>query len=162
MKKSYYFSIWACTIWGILVALNYSYFQGDKQNMDDTTVDFIQKLIIAILPALITGLLTFFIGKKSRINNLSNNIDELKNLIGSQEGTTLTKYVSDTFNSIKEDIGRQDRGSLSKQHDNLQNMLKKEIELIEKRNDSDTNRLLKFDNEQQNIDNAINLSLIHI
>lgn len=59
MKKSYYFSIWACTIWGILVALNYSYFQGDKQNMDDTTVDFIQKLIIAILPALITGLLTF-------------------------------------------------------------------------------------------------------
>jgi len=61
MKKSYYFSIWACTIWGILVALNYSYFQGDKQNMDDTTVDFIQKLIIAILPALITGLLTFFI-----------------------------------------------------------------------------------------------------
>lgn len=27
--------------------------------MDDTTVDFIQKLIIAILPALITGLLTF-------------------------------------------------------------------------------------------------------
>ena len=156
MKKSYYFSIWACTIWGILVALNYSYFQGDKQNMDDTTVDFIQKLIIAILPALITGLLTFFIGKKSRINNLSNNIDELKNLIGSQEGTTLTKYVSDTFNSIKEDIGRQDRGSLSKQHDNLQNMLKKEIELIEKRNDSDTNRLLKFDNEQQNIDNAIN------
>lgn len=68
----------------------------------------------------------------------------------------MTKYVSDTFNSIKEDIGRQDRGSLSKQHDNLQNMLKKEIELIEKRNDSDTNRLLKFDNEQQNIDNAIN------
>ena len=132
MKKSYYFSIWACTIWGILVALNYSYFQGDKQNMDDTTVDFIQKLIIAILPALITGLLTFFIGKKSRINNLSNNIDELKNLIGSQEGTTLTKYVSDTFNSIKEDIGRQDRGSLSKQHDNLQNMLKKEIEAGEK------------------------------
>ena len=92
MKKSYYFSIWACTIWGILVALNYSYFQGDKQNMDGITVDFIQKLIIAILPALITGLLTFFIGKKSRINNLSNNIDELKNLIGSQEGTTLTKY----------------------------------------------------------------------
>lgn len=156
MKKSYYFSIWACTIWGILVALNYSYFQGDKQNTDDTTVDFIQKLIIAILPAFITGLVTFLIGRKSRINNLSNNIDELKNLIGSQEGTTLTKYVSDTFYSIKEDIGRQDRGSLSKQHDNLQNMLKKEIELIEKRNDSDTNRLLKFDNEQQNIDNAIN------
>lgn len=37
MKKSYYFSIWACTIWGILVALNYSYFQGDKQNMDGIT-----------------------------------------------------------------------------------------------------------------------------
>ena len=112
MKKSYYFSIWACTIWGILVALNYSYFQGDKQNMDDTTVDFIQKLIIAILPALITGLLTFFIGKKSRINNLSNNIDELKNLIGSQEGTTLTKYVSDTFNSIKEDMDVKTEGPL--------------------------------------------------
>lgn len=155
MKKSYYFSIWACTIWGILVALNYSYFQGDKQNMDDTTVDFIQKLIIAILPALITGLLTFFIGKKSRINNLSNNIDELKNLIGSQEGTTLTKYVSDTFNSIKEDIGRQDRGSLSKQHDNLQNLLEKEIALIEERDDSESDSLNKFDDEQQNIDNTI-------
>ncbi len=37
MKKSYYLSMWVCTIWGILVALNYSYFQGDKQNMDDTT-----------------------------------------------------------------------------------------------------------------------------
>ena len=63
MKKSYYLSMWVCTIWGILVALNYSYFQGDKQNMDDTTVDFIQKLIIAILPALITGLL--FLSEKS-------------------------------------------------------------------------------------------------
>lgn len=155
MKKSYYLSMWVCTIWGILVALNYSYFQGDKQNMDGITVDFIQKLIIAILPAFITGLVTFFIGKKSRINNLSNNIEELKNQIGSQEGTTLTKYVSDTFDSIKEDIGRQDRGSLSKQHDYLQNLLEKEINLIEKRYESDSNRLQKFDNEQQNIDNTI-------
>ena len=155
MKKTYYFSIWACTIWVILVALNYSYFQGDKQNMDDTTVDFIQKLIIAILPAFITGLVTFLIGRKSRINNLSNNIDELKNLIGSQEGTTLTKYVSDTFSSIKEDIGRHDRGSLSKQHDDLQNLLKKEIALIEKRDDSESNSVKKFDNEQKNIENTI-------
>lgn len=91
MKKSYYFSIWACTIWGILVALNYSYLQGEKQNMDDSTVDFIQKIIIAVLPAFITGLVTFLIGKKSRINNLSKNIDELKNQIGSQEGTTETE-----------------------------------------------------------------------
>ncbi len=155
MKKSYYFSIWACTIWGILVALNYSYFQGDKQNMDGITVDFIQKLIIAILPAFITGLVTFLIGRKSRINNLSNNIDELKNLIGSQEGTTLTKYVSDTFSSIKEDIGRHDRGSLSKQHDDLQNLLEKEIALIEKRDDSESNSVKKFDNEQKNIENTI-------
>ena len=64
MKKSYYLSMWICTIWGILVALNYSYFQGDKQNMDGITVDFIQKLIIAILPHL-SPVYLLFLSEKS-------------------------------------------------------------------------------------------------
>ena len=104
-------------------------------------------ILIAVLPALITGLITFILTKKSQMRKNTEAIDNLSKHIGSKEEQSLESLIR----SIKEDIGRCDDGSLTNQHKNINRQIESSFGIINNRYEREDEQYRLFTREQHNL-----------
>lgn len=102
-------------------------------------------LLAAIVPSVLTCLVTLYISRKSQINN---NTEAMNNL---------DQQIKSNSKKVFEDIGKTPNDkTLTGQHKDLRKALDKEINLIEQRYAEEEKRLMQFSSEQQNTAQAIN------
>lgn len=114
----------------------------------NSSMEWWQTLLIAILPALITGVITLIVSRQSQINKNTQKIDRLSAQIGTDDSISLKTEMSKSFNSIISDIGRNDNSSLTKQHSEIIQILQKEISVLERRYEDEDRRIRNLDARQ--------------
>ena len=105
-------------------------------------------LLAAIVPAVLTCIVTLYLSRKSQVNNNVQALKEFSRQLGLNDEKTLALNISEKFNSISADIGRNDNPSLTKQHEYLQGLLQREIETSERRYTEEEKRIKDFTVEQ--------------
>ncbi len=108
---------------------------------------YMREILIAVLPALITGLITFVLTRKSQIRKNTEVIENLSKHIGSKEEQSL----EDLIRSIKDDIGRQSDSSLTRQHQNINKQIEKNFGVINNRYEREDEQYRLFTREQHNL-----------
>ena len=101
------------------------------------------QLLIAVIPALITGIITLVIARKSQLNKNSEIIKEIK------------ESNEQSFKSIKEDIGRGGLSSLTEQHNNLQKEIARDFSTIQQRYDKEDAAYSKYSRQQLDIEGSV-------
>lgn len=107
------------------------------------------ELLIAAVPAVITGIITYKVTAKSQLNKNSDIIKELK------------ESNERAFNAIKDDIGRGTftSATLTEQHKNLQEEITRDFSAIQKRYEKEDATYDKYSRQQLDTDSAIKFLL---
>lgn len=103
------------------------------------------ELLIAAVPAVITGIITYKVTAKSQLNKNSDIIKELK------------ESNERAFNAIKDDIGRGTftSATLTEQHKNLQEEITRDFSAIQKRYEKEDAAYDKYSRQQIDIEGAV-------
>lgn len=112
-------------------------------------------LLAAIVPAVLTCIVTLYLSRKSQINRNIGVLKKFSRQLGLNDNKPLVIDVSDKFRAISNDIGRGDRPSLTKQHEYIQKLLQKEIDVGKRRYIEEENRIRNFTVEQHNMNETI-------
>ena len=105
------------------------------------------QLLIAVVPALITGIITLVIARKSQLNKNSEIIKELK------------ESNEQSFKSIKEDIGRGSLSSLTEQHKSLEKEIATRFSCINNRYEKEDAAYRKYSRQQLDLDATLKFFL---
>lgn len=114
-------------------------------------------LLAAVIPSVLSCIVTLFISRKSQINKNSDSIKALSKSVSKLKDSQ-KKYCE----NISSEIGRTiNDKTLTAQHPDLQNMLQKEIDIVEQRYEDEEKRIRDFTLEQLNMNEKVeNLKLI--
>lgn len=113
--------------------------------------EFWQTLLISAVPALITGLITMAVSRKSQLNKQSDRLDALQRALGLNDQENLKH----TLDVIKSDIGRGERGSLSKQHEYLTRLMNQQYEEIKQRYSREDEAYRSFSRQQYDLKSVL-------
>lgn len=108
---------------------------------------YMREILIAVLPALITGLITFVLARKSQIRKNTEAIENLSKHIGNKEEQSLEGLIR----SIKDDIGRQSDSSLTRQHQNINRQIENSFGVINNRYEREDEQYRLFTREQHSL-----------
>ena len=114
-------------------------------------MEFGQILLIAAVPALITGLITMAASRKSQLNKLSDRLDALQRALGLHDQENLKH----TLDVIKSDIGRGERGSLSKQHEYITGLMNQQYDEIKQRYSREDEAYRSFSRQQYDLKSVL-------
>lgn len=113
----------------------------------ESRMEFWQTLLIAVVPAIITGIITMVISKKSQLNKLSEQLDVMKKSFGQLEDKSLRSLIEE----IRNDIGRGDQGSLSRQHEEVKDLTRKQFSEIKQRYEKEDESYRNFSRQQYDL-----------
>ena len=109
-------------------------------------------LVIAIVPSVLTCLVTLFISRKSQINQNTEEIKKMTRQLELNDEQSLRHQLERQYHMIKNEIGKTENDkTLTGQHKDMQNMLQKEIETAERRYQQEETRIRNFTMEQHNM-----------
>lgn len=108
-------------------------------------------LLAAVIPTILSCIVTLFLSRKSQINKNSDSIKSLSKSVSKLKDSQ-KKYCE----NISSEIGRTiNDKTLTAQHADLQNMLQKEIDVAERRYTEEEKRIRNFTAEQHNMAETI-------
>lgn len=134
-----------CYVWTIVISIWLIIGEG----IIDMTI--LEGLAIAVLPSLVTCLVTLYLARKSDIKENTARIEKLMELIGAADGETLCHQV----NHIRSDIGRGDRETLTKQHLWLKKCINEGFDMIRERYTKEDSDYRYFTTQQHDIKKVI-------
>lgn len=110
--------------------------------------NFVQTMLIALAPSVITGGVTYIIAKKSQMKENTAELKVLIERLGLSGEQTLQKQIISGFETISNDIGRRDDASLTRQHQQLEANIEKSFNAIQQRYDKEDNEYRKLSLQQ--------------
>lgn len=113
-------------------------------------------LLAAIIPSVLTGLVTLYCCKKSYIGTNTEELRKFARQLGLNDHQTLDHKLSSQYHDISKSIGKSDDDkTLTGQHKDMQVLLEREIQAIERRYIEEEKRIERFTAKQHEISRTI-------
>ena len=103
-------SLWT-TAWILFLVV------GDKF----MNLDLWQAILVAAIPALISGMITYCISRKGKLSSIDQKLEDINKQFGKNEDKTLSARINDNFENVTKQLGTEyyKNQSLSSQHERI-------------------------------------------